>query len=737
MTVLLGTCLVMSALAQITLKGKVVDADTGKPIEGANVRLEQTTIGCATNDKGEFIIKNAPDGNYILRATCLDYSAASQKVNHSQNNIVLKLKSSYINLDQVVVTGTGTHHKLKDSPVPIEVISGNELRKSGTTDFITAMTMLNPSLSFSPTAGMGSYLTMNGLSNKYVVIMVDGQRLSGDVAGNIEISRINMNNIKRIEVLKGAASSLYGSDAIAGVINIITENPKNFLTVSSSTKVEEHAQLTQTVNADVTTKKFGSYTSYMYQQANGWQLSDIDEDGEPTNQVPSAGFGTHVVNQKFTFAPTKKLSFYAGGQFYDKLTDRSPEAYSYNIGSQDYTLNAGGKYLLGKSSYISLDLLNDNFTTTYKYITEDKKSGYNVGDRKTNKKQHFYDANLKGVFRHNNFAKTSVGFEYLEDKLKNPDAQVIGKSVYTLGLYAQEELKWKGLQAILGLRYVYHETFKSRVTPKASLMYSVGDFNFRASYSAGFRTPKLEDLYYDKVKTTTLTIGNPDLGPEKSNYYSLNAEYANKFFTVAVTGYINEVNDMISDNTRKITDAEKEEASKTHGKDAEKLTKYKTYVNLDKAQIKGIDINLSSYLGYGFTLSGGYSYAYARGKSGDGEWSILNRSIRNTGSVTANWIHSWKENSVNINLNGRFQSRRYHFSSDSKGNRIDESAPGYGMWNLNCLYTFTGLRNFTLEPGAGINNIFDRVDRRPYGSNYATLSPGRTVYVSLALRFKQ
>ncbi|MCD8540212.1 MAG: TonB-dependent receptor plug domain-containing protein, partial [Leadbetterella sp.] len=130
-------------------------------------------------------------------------------------------KNAYINLDQVVVTGTGTHHKLKDTPVPIEVMSAADIKKAGITDFQTAMTMLQPSLSFSTNA-MGSYLMMNGLSNKYVLILVNGKKLTGDTSNNIDLSQINMNNVKRIEVLKGAASALYGSDAIAGVINIIT-----------------------------------------------------------------------------------------------------------------------------------------------------------------------------------------------------------------------------------------------------------------------------------------------------------------------------------------------------------------------------------------------------------------------------------------------------------------------------------------------------------------------------------
>ena len=80
----------MSSLAQITLSGMVINAETGKPVKGASVRLEQTTMGCATNSKGEFLLKNVKDGEYLLRASCLDYSPTTLKVNGSKENVVIK-----------------------------------------------------------------------------------------------------------------------------------------------------------------------------------------------------------------------------------------------------------------------------------------------------------------------------------------------------------------------------------------------------------------------------------------------------------------------------------------------------------------------------------------------------------------------------------------------------------------------------------------------------------------------
>lgn len=182
------------------------------------------------------------------------------------------MKHSPLKLNEVVVTGTGTINKLKNSPVAIDVISQRELQNTNIPTFENAMIALNPSMSFTPNA-MGSYMQLNGLSNRYILVLVDGKKLGGDVGGNVDLNRIDMGNIKRIEVLKGAASSLYGSDAIAGVINIITNKPKDLVNFSTETRLSEYGQFTQNANLYLNVGGFSSSTSFQRNQADGWQLN--------------------------------------------------------------------------------------------------------------------------------------------------------------------------------------------------------------------------------------------------------------------------------------------------------------------------------------------------------------------------------------------------------------------------------------------------------------------------------
>jgi outer membrane receptor for ferrienterochelin and colicins len=156
-------------------------------------------------------------------------------------------------------------------------------------------------------------------------------------------------------------------------------------------------------------------------------------------------------------------------------------------------------------------------------------------------------------------------------------------------------------------------------------------------------------------------------------------------------------------------------------------------VNDEKALVKGVEVSLNSKLGAGFSLGGSYMYAHAENKDIEMGWRPIERSIRHSGSINGNYTKSWDDYTLNVNLNGRLQSRRTHISTSN----VDTSAPGYGLWNLSTRHIFSGFQNFTLEPGVGINNIFDRVDNRPYGSNFSNLSPGRTIYVSMLIRFKK
>lgn len=715
----LGCCVVSVALAQMTLQGKVVDEE-GQPVLCATVRLEKTTIGAVTNDKGEFVFKDVPNGNYVMRTSRMDFETQKQNVDQTDRNMLIRLKKSYLNLNEVVVTGTGTYHRLKDTPVPVEVITAKEIASTGALNFEDALAALSTSITTK-----GAYnIVMNGLRNKQILILVDGKRLAGDVGGDNDLERIDMSNIKRIEVVKGGASSLYGSEAMGGVINIITNTPQSSIDIVSATRISKYGQFNQNVNVGFKVGKVMSQTTYQRRQTEGWQLSpyEIKSLSKPTRDTlvetgkqAMAAYHSNTVSQKFMYNPTKRSSIYTKGVYFDKKTDRPYADYAYDMFYKDYNFALGGDYHFRKHiNYITFDSYFDNYEYYKDYL---KKSGkFEAGDRDLTKRQRLFNTTLKGVFSVGENHKLNTGLDFMNEYMKNPESLAESKSAYTMALYAQDEMKViERLSIVAGFRLLHHETFKNKFTPKASVMYALDHFNFRASYAMGFRAPNLQELYYDKISGSMVSQGNINLKPERSNYFSLNTEYISDHFTFSVTGYINNIKDIIDRQLQPLTPEDEAGGVKT---------RY-MYNNVSKARTQGVDVAINTFLGVGFSIGANYSYLDARNRVDN---KPLFGSSRHTGILNANWMREWKNYRLNVNLNSRLQSETYYTDMDARP---------FQLWNLATSHLFTGAKNLIFEPGLGIDNIFNFRDEKPFGSKYATTSSGRTIYASLTLKFKK
>ena len=720
--------------AQVTLGGIVIDSETGKPVQGANIRVEHSLSGTSANSKGEFSITNLPEQeSYKLSVTHVSYLPVTVTTG-PDNSIIIKMQESYINLGQVVVTGTGTHRRMTNSPVPIQVITAKDIENAGATSLEDALTKLSPNIT-TMTNGMGTFLNLNGMSQDYMIILENGHRLGGDE----RMARIGTGNIKRIEIQSGAASALYGSEAIGGVINIITDDSKNGIGASSYTHYTSHGRFTQTVDADVSQGRLSSYTTYQRKEADNWQVNDIDEEGNKTGRPMSMGYRSDNLSQRFSYAVTDKLNISVRGNYNDYETRRpesatyfkksggdfkETQAYTYNMSHRTWLYGLSADYMINSAAYIEADFYSDNFRSSYRYFS--KSGSFLPGDEQVRKETAYYDGTLKGIFKPNDMNKLSVGMEYINEQLDSESDNISSESMFTAAAFVQDELSLTDdIQAVAGVRYLYNGNFRSHATPNVSLMYKPGNFRFRAAWSAGYRAPTLSQIYAtDQAKSTSrATVGNPGLKPEKSRSASLNAEFSNQRLSVSVTGMVNNVTDMI--NYRVLSDAE----ISAMGYDDlhAQFSTIRQRSNIDEAHIKSLSANANVYVGAGFTLGGGYILTDSKAIS-DGKETPVDKSVKHSGNVNARWDHNWGNYHMNVNLNGHIQSERW---SSTYG-----YAPGYSQWDLNTTHTFY-VEDFILEPGLGIENIFNERDTRPWNSNFSTVNPGRAVYVSLALKFRK
>lgn len=420
-------------------------------------------------------------------------------------------------LNEVVVTGTGTEHYLKDAPVQTEVITGKALDSYQGRSMQDILEGLNASITFNP-SDMGSGIQMNGLGNDYILILINGKRINGDTGGQNDLSIINPANIERIEIVKGAASSLYGSDAIAGVINIITKKNRDKVSLSNTTRVGSYGDILESVQIGFGHKRVNSTTSLSTTHTDGWRNTTQEWDhhevmnGTVTRTVNrSTNF---TLRENLTYKVNDRLSLSADGSFYQKWNYRPHGAFKYYTYDQFYRnfdVAGGAKYALGGLNFLSVDLTYGNYSYFYNYhhkdVTNffDPETGLRItrypGEHILETSQQRFLGEAKSVFHLGENNILSAGLEYQYDHLKSPRRIENGKaSVFTASAYVQDE--WNPtdrLNVTVGGRFVVHQEFGATFTPKVSAMYKLGDFNIRATYSNGFKAPTLKELHDDYI----------------------------------------------------------------------------------------------------------------------------------------------------------------------------------------------------------------------------------------------
>ena len=362
----------------------------------------------------------------LLTAALFSESAAFSQI-HQMERIDSSTVSRTYNLNPVVVTGSGHHQRLKSTATPVHVLSSQEIREQGISTFDGALIRMMPQASMAPSS-MGTFLRLNGLGNKYILVLINGQKLNGDISNNVDLNRINMSRVKRIEVLDGAASSLYGSDAIAGVINIITDQPtQQLIGVTSDTRVSGKGQLTENVTLDIFKNGFGSYTSYSHDQADSYQNNDLeyvkgsDTETQRTIAPLFTGYRADIIGQKFTYAPNQHLALNAGLDYSYKKTDR-PETRSDITGGTDYEMrykgfrwNIGGIYKFTAKNSLQANFTVDRFRYGKEYDVATKSNA--VGDYVQSKKQRMMDGEVKAILGLLKDATTIFGADWRKDYL--------------------------------------------------------------------------------------------------------------------------------------------------------------------------------------------------------------------------------------------------------------------------------------------------------------------------------
>lgn len=658
-------------------------------------------------------------------------------------------------IPEIVVTGTGTEHYLKDAPVQTEVISRKMLDSYAGATLEDILSGLCASFDFSA-GDMGANMQLGGLGNGYILILVDGKKMHGDVGGQNNLGLIDPARIERIEIVKGAASALYGSDAIAGVVNIILKKHRENILIENTSRGGSYGEFRQSNTVQFKVGKFTSSTNFQLKHSDGWQNTTYEDPNRYeypiTNSINKTvnRYTDWQVAQRFDYQVTKDLSLYADGSFYRKRIYRPcgvPDYKTYDFLYRNSSVATGGKLKLKNSNSIMLDVNYDSHAYYYMYTREtwDKEyddSGkeisfpYFPGDKGLQSDQSRLLLQLKGIFNLPYFNRLSVGTDteinWLDAPRRLDEKDQV--SDYTTSFYAQDE--WTPIERLnitAGGRLTVNQNFGVRITPKVSALYKLGAFNLRATYSEGFKTPTLKELHYRYIRQMSiisLNLGNTELDPQTSRYVSGGLEYNGTRFSINVTGYCNWVDNMITLVTIPLSQAPGDLVV-TYDP-----ARVRQYQNMDDARTYGVDVNAKWTPVQSLTLTGGYSYLDTEANQYDEEDQVMKHVIidgmaHHRATVSAIWTHAWRRSNyrLGIGVYGRIQSKRYY--------QDDGNGKAYNLWRLNTRHQFKLGKRWNAEVNAGIDNIFNYYETTYHSLNYGTTTAGRTFYGSLMIQFGQ
>ena len=218
------------ANSQIKIAGTVIDNKSGSPLPLVNIYSSSSDVGEITDNKGRFSYTFNDKQRAELIFSHVAYENYHQVFDSTYDNVVIRLNETLIQLNNVVVTSTRSGYLLRDVPVATEVIGKKEITESGATT-VNELLQQRAGVSTSTNVDGGAIFNMLGLDSRYILILKDGQPITGQFNNRVDLNHISTNRLKKIEITKGPGSAVYGTDAMGGVINIITEDARKSPTV--------------------------------------------------------------------------------------------------------------------------------------------------------------------------------------------------------------------------------------------------------------------------------------------------------------------------------------------------------------------------------------------------------------------------------------------------------------------------------------------------------------------------
>ena len=613
-----------------------------------------------------------------------------------------------VELEPVVVTATRTPQHLKDTPVITNLITRAEIEATGAENVgevleHTAGIIIHRD-------GHGDGVQLQGLDSEYVLILVDGEPQVGRIAGKLDMARLAVENVERIEIVKGATASLFGNAALGGVINIITRKATSPFSVQVSQTFEQNSTLDSRGTLELQRDKLNALLTLSRNHRNPIDLDTSDL----TTTIDGYANVTGSARTEYQLTPATSLLF--SGQYFTQdqegISENGPIAFdrrgdienfsgSFGIAHEfgDGTPGVHPTLLAGK---IYATRYDDQSTVINRETTAVDSQNLNIQDLVKSEAQ--FDTTLWQKHQ------ITLGGEVVLENLQSQRITGAERRILTNALFVQDEFRpISAFALVIGGRLDNHSEFGTHFSPKLSTMYRVtDDLRVRFSYGQGFRAPDFKNLYLDFTNVTSgyRVLGNPNLQPESSHNWNIGAEY--QVFD-SLLGRIH----LYRNDLHNLIEAERIGQSAAGGSKFE-------YQNISRAFTEGVDLEAVIGSMGGFTSTLGY--AYLRGADKETGLALLNRSTH-SGTLKLAYLHA--NSGFQGDLRGRYASPWGFFDDGDKVLEPEELAPSYWVWNLRASKTLFKI----FKASIGCNNIFDF--KIP---TFYTFT-GRSFYAGLALTY--
>lgn len=355
-----------------TIKGIVTD-EQGAPLPGSSVRLRGTALGAGTNARGEFSLTFRNEmKDIILDVSFTGYKSQSVTFNIMDKSYVrITLYPSDNPLEEIVVTGTRTEKALKNTPVLTRVVTSKDIERINPVDIQSILEYELPGIQFKRHHGSGlPEFTFQGMDGKYVLFLMDGERIAGEgAADNIDFTQFNVDEIERIEIIRGAMSTMYGSNALGGVVNIITKNADRPFTGNVSARYSNRDEQSYTASGGTKLSRFNALTTLTYRKKDAFDVKDRD-----TQTVSLlGGYENWQFSQKLGYNFTDKLSGDIKGTLYDNRRIRANKSDKTQTLMDSYSLLGHVRYVINSNHFLNISYNFDNYEKRTDYMITGRK----------------------------------------------------------------------------------------------------------------------------------------------------------------------------------------------------------------------------------------------------------------------------------------------------------------------------------------------------------------------------